>query len=199
MRRPTSCNQGAKSLLERRRFLRRRLLVQELVNEFRPMRQRARELGHSGLQGGCQQDLRWSSMDHRGAPCMGNDGGEPYPPFHEKAPLASHRSPTDWRMSICLRLKSHSPYHVVGNSAITPPKLKAGRTQKTMQLHCARLATAPMAPIPKNGNLSEKRAIYGMNSARGALRRALGYLCVLKQRIIGIKMYMLPSLINVMN
>src|SRR4029450_2693970 len=59
-------------------------------------------------------------MDHRGAPGSGNDGCWALPPFHERAPLASPRGLLDGRRLRCLRLKSSSPCHVVGNSAITP-------------------------------------------------------------------------------
>src|SRR5262245_1490889 len=45
------------------------------------------------------------------------------PPFHERAPLASPSGLLDGRMLRCLRLKSSSPCHGVGNSAITPPQL----------------------------------------------------------------------------
>src|SRR5205085_12387894 len=60
------------------------------------MRERARELHHERLQGGCQQDLYWRSMDHRGAPCLGNDGGWHFHHSTKRRPLqATDRSQTE--------------------------------------------------------------------------------------------------------
>src|SRR4029434_2916360 len=83
-------------------------------------------------------------MDHRGAPGSGNDGCWALPPFHERAPLASPRGLLDGRRLRCLRLKSSSPCHVVGNSAITPlPTFGLGFTPHIQRKTCTDLRWRP--------------------------------------------------------
>ena len=59
-------SEGAELPLKGGHLLRGRLLVQELINQLRPSRQRARQLHDSGLEGGCQQDLGRRRIDPRG-------------------------------------------------------------------------------------------------------------------------------------
>src|SRR4029453_4666512 len=109
-------------------------------------------------------------MDHRGAPGSGNDGCWALPPFHERAPLASPRGLLDGRRLRCLRLKSSSPCHVVGNSAITPVKREKGPHARQQRTGQKQELTIKLCPAQSSAPLTTRSHPYGSHKCTRSAR-----------------------------